>query len=255
MEGYALVVMLLRFAVDFLLLLGVCCMSGCPPEWGRLVLGALIGGLHVGVCLLPISVNLAKPVGVTCVLGLICLVAFGFRRGMLHRSILFVLLHLALNGIGVGVDKGGLWSFGASAVGVFLLCVIGIHRQPEGERLVPVELSYGSDCVRTTALRDTGNTLRDPVTGRSVLVVSAEIAEKLTGLSREQLRHPVEVMSSGAIPGLRLVPYRTIGQNSGMMLALQFHDVRIGKWRGNSLVAFAPGDLDGEYQALAGGTV
>lgn len=253
MKGYAIAVMLLRFAVDFLLLLGASRMSGYPPDWGRTVAGASLGGLYGGLCLLPELAVLSHPIWLAVILCVICLTAFGFQSGGLRKSVLFILLQLALNGIGIGLDQGGLWSVAASAVGVLLLCAVGFRGKPMDGGLVPVELSCGDRHVQLMALRDTGNTLRDPVTGRPVLVVSAEIAGRLIGLSREQLKSPVEALSSGKIPGLRLIPYRTIGQDCGMMLALQLRNVRIGKWKGSSLVAFAPEGLDGEYQALTGG--
>lgn len=253
MKGYAIAVMLLRFAVDFLLLLGAYRMSGYPPDWGRTVAGASLGGLYGGLCLLPELAVLSHPVWMAVALWVICMTVFGFQGGWLRRSVLFILLQLALNGIGVGLDKGGIWSVAASAVGVLLLCVAGFHGRAVEGGLVPVELSCGDNRVQLVALRDTGNTLRDPVTGRPVLVVSAEIARRLIGLSREQLQSPIEALSSGEIPGLRLIPYRTIDRDCGMMLALQLRNVRIGKWKGSSLVAFAPEGLDGEYQALTGG--
>ena len=100
--------------------------------------------------------------------------------------------------------------------------------------------------------RYTGNTLQDPVTGQPVLVIGADAANRLTGLSREQLRSPVESLE--ALPGLRLVPYRTVG-GSGLMLARKYQNVKIGKWKGSQLVAFAPERLGGGYEALTGGAV
>ena len=106
-----------------------------------------------------------------------------------------------------------------------------------------------------TALRDTGNTLKDPVTGADVLVVAQQVAEQITGLNSQQLSNPVE--SIGVIPGLRLIPYRTVGQSGGMLLALRIQKVKIGKQWGSRLVAFAPNGLcaDGRYQALTGGNI
>ena len=116
-----------------------------------------------------------------------------------------------------------------------------------------MELNYGDQKVKLTALQDTGNTLRDPVTGNSVLVVAGTVAQRLLGLTESQLRNPVE--SVGTVPGLRLISYRAVGQPGGMLLALRLPQVKIGKWQGSSLVAFAPDGLsvDGSYQALTGG--
>ena len=57
--------------------------------------------------------------------------------------------------------------------------------------------------------------------------------------------------------GFRLVPYRSLGTDGGMLIAKRFTDVRIGQKRTRALVAFAPerigqGDV---YQALAGGAI
>jgi stage II sporulation protein GA (sporulation sigma-E factor processing peptidase) len=122
-----------------------------------------------------------------------------------------------------------------------------------GKHFVPVELSYGGEKVTLTALQDTGNSLRDPLTGQPVLVIGANAAQKLTGLTPEQIRDPAKALT--ALPGLRLVPYRAVGRQNGMLLALKMDNVKIGAFRGSRVVAFAPEGLgeNGEYQALTGG--
>ena len=118
-----------------------------------------------------------------------------------------------------------------------------------------VELSWGGKRERLLALRDTGNTLRDPVTGQSVLIVDAAAAWRLLGLTRQQLQKPVETVAAGEFPGLRLIPYSTVGQSNGMLAALRMENVMIDQWRGSTLVAFASAGLDAEggYRALTGG--
>ena len=107
------------------------------------------------------------------------------------------------------------------------------------------------------ALRDTGNNLRDPVTGESVLVAGADVAEKLLGLSAYQLSHPVETLAYGILPGMRLIPYHAVGQPGGIMVAVRFRGAKIGNTYSDPLVAFAPEVLArGEvYQMLTGGAI
>ena len=83
------------------------------------------------------------------------------------------------------------------------------------------------------------------------------MAEKLTGLSRDQLAHPVETLAQSPIPGLRLIPYRAVGQPGAMLLAMRCKKVKIGSWEGSLLVAFAPEPLGsgGTYQLLMGGAL
>ena len=118
-------------------------------------------------------------------------------------------------------------------------------------------IAYGGNVVRLIALRDSGNTLRDPITGEQVLVISAGAARRLTGLTEEQLRAPLETLASSIIPGLRLIPYRAVGQGSGMLLGMRFEEVTVGPRKQSAVVAFAPEGLGNGsmYQALTGGAI
>ena len=82
-------------------------------------------------------------------------------------------------------------------------------------------------------------------------------AKKLLGLTEQQLRTPSQTLCAARLPGMRLIPYKTVDTNSGMLLAMMLKDVKIGNRKGSSLVAFAPGELgkDSGFQALVGGTV
>ena len=219
-------------------------------------MAALLGGGYAGICLLPSFRFLGNTLWRLVSLGLIAWIAFG-TGGILRRGSVFVLLSMALGGIALGLGNGGIWSLLAAAGGITLMCGVGFRNRIGSVSYVPVELRYGGQHLRLTALEDTGNTLRDPVTGNPVLVVGAQVARQLTGLTPQQLRSPVESVASAGIPGLRLIPYKAIGQPGGLLLALRMKEVRIGKWKGSSLVAFAPEGLgtDGSYQALTGGTV
>ena len=86
-------------------------------------------------------------------------------------------------------------------------------------------------------------------------MIAPEIASRLTGLTREQLRHPLETLGCQPMPGLRLVPYHSIGNGGSFLLAKRFEDVTIGGKKQSALVAFAAEGLGtGEiYQALTGG--
>lgn len=251
-QVYIDLVVLLNFLVDFLLLLGTNRLAGYPPGAGRAALAAALGGLYGGACLLPGFRFLGNTLWRLVSLGLMAVIAFGCRKSALRRGVLFVLLSMALGGVALGLGSGGFWSLVAAAGCVSLLCAVGF-RGKVGRSFVPVELRYGDKYLRLTALRDTGNALRDPVTGQPVLVVGAETAGALTGLTPQQLASPVEAM--GAVPGLRLIPYRAVGKSGGMLLALRIPEVKIGSWKGSSLVAFAPEGLgrEEEYQALTGG--
>ena len=254
---YLDVAVLLNFLIDFLLLLGTNRLAGFPPGAGRAALAAGVGSVYAACCLIPGFHFLGNFLWRLVSLTLMSVIAFGCRRIALRRCVLFVLLSMALGGAALGIGKGGFWGLVAAAAGVSLMCALGFRGKAGGTGYVPVELRYAGKKVCLTGLRDTGNTLRDPVTGQQVLVTGAEVARELTGLTPQQLRNPVETLTSAAVPGLRLIPYRAVGQKGGMLLAMRFPDVKVGNWRGSSIVAFAPEGLgkDGAYQVLTGGAI
>ena len=254
MLDYRIVLFFLSLAVDVLLLLAANRLCGYPTKLWRTLCAGLLGGIHSVWCMIPGFCFLGSFWWRLVFLVLIGLAAFGMHLHAIRRTVVFVVLSLALSGIMTGLEKGGFKELLSTAGIIFLLCFFGFRGRLGASSFLPVELSYGDTHLHITALQDTGNTLRDPITGRQVLVVGADVAEKLVGLTPNQLKTPVE--SIGAIPGLRLVPYRTVGSNS-FMLAIHLPKVKIGQWQGGTLVAFAPNSLssEGAYQALTGGVV
>ncbi len=245
----------LNFLVDWLLLLGANGLAGHPPGAKRCALGALLGGVYGGASLLPGFSFLGNALWRGVCLGLMGAVAYGFDGSGVRRTVLFVFLSFALGGAVMGIGSGGILGLGTSAAVLGAVCFLGFRGGTGNREYVEVELSRGEKQVRLLALKDTGNTLTDPVTGRSVLIADAGSAETLLGLTKTQLSDPVGTVASGVLPGLRLIPYRAVGVSAGMLVALRMEGVRIGKWRGDALVAFAPEGLGGEgsYRALTGG--
>ena len=254
MQAYVNGVFLLNFLVDIFLLLAAARLCGYPVKLYRIILGGLLGGVYGSSCLLPGFYFLGNLLWRTVSLGLIAATAYGISLSGARRGIIFAFLSFALGGAMMGFDKGGIIEIISVAGVMSLLCFFGFRGRIGAARYLPVELSYGQKQIQITALQDTGNTLRDPITGRQVLVVGADVAECLTGLTRQQLRSPVE--SIGVLPGLRLIPYRSVGSNN-FLLAMKLPQVKIGTQRGSTLVAFAPDFLspEGAYQALTGGVV
>ncbi len=252
MEKTLTLVVLLQFLVDSLLLFGTDRISGGPEAPVRCALGAALGAFHGGICLMPGLNVLGTLPWRFAVLSVMGLVAFGASREGLRRVALFVLVQLVMGGVALSLRR-----YGPAVLLSWLLPVCFLWRiafgasQPEH---VPLEITGTTGAVRLLALRDTGNTLRDPVTGEQVLVISAEAARTLTGLTREQLLHPLDTLAGRTVPGLRLIPYRSVG-GTGMMLALRFQNVTLGRRKGSALVAFAPEGFEKEdaVQALTGG--
>lgn len=250
MPLYLDVLIMLNFLVDLLLLVAANRLSGHPPGVKRAVLAAALGGVYGGVCMLPGFTFLSGTLWRIVSLGLMAGIAFGFCRASLRRAVLFVLLSMSLGGVAVGLESGSFPSLVLAALGVCLMCVFGL-RGKLGNEYVQVRIGD----VRLTALRDTGNTLTDPLTGQRILVVSAGVGQRLLGVSAAELADPLRAMER--IGGLRLIPFHAVGCSGGVLPVKRFDDVQIGSWSGSCLVAFAPNELGNgkSYEALTGGAV
>lgn len=180
----------------------------------RIVVAALTGSL--GACALTVfSAGLS---GMGCFLGSILLaagmirIAFSREKGFLTRLVLLYITGFVLNGILRYLeqfhDMAGVWLAVSSSLSALGLSAVEYALRRRREHLgltVQAELKLGAGVVKTEALHDTGNSLRDPVSGRPVCILSGELLEALLrGAGRETLPHAV--------------PFHTISQ-SGILKA------------------------------------
>lgn len=256
MDVYLDLVILLNFAVDFLLLLGSNRLAGYPMGAPRAALAAGLGAVYAGWCMIPGFHFLGGTFWRIVCLSCMALIAFGWNRSTLRRGTLFILLSMALGGVATGLGSRSFGTLFLAAAGVAVMSCVAFRRKT-GMEYVPVELTYGGKKTHLTALRDTGNTLTDPVTGEQVLVAGADIAWDILGLTPPQLADPIGTLEQGRVPGLRLIPYRTVGRSTGMLLAVRLEEVRINGVAAGHLVAFAPENFGRTevYQALTGGVI
>lgn len=248
MRAYVGFVMILNFAVDLLLLCGTDRLLGIRTSLRSALAGASVGAAYAAVCLLPVPFFMTSLVVRMLVLFLMAWITYSLS---VRRSALFLLLMLSVGGITTGFAGIGKWELLIAAV-CFLVLLFTARSTGTGVEFVPMELSYGGRSMKITALRDTGNGLRDPITGESVIVVGPKIAFTFTGLTEQQLKHPAE--SLPLLPGGRLIPYRSVGVENGLLMAIRFPVVKVGNRTSNTLVAFAPAGFqeNGSFQALVG---
>ncbi|MBR6595345.1 MAG: sigma-E processing peptidase SpoIIGA [Oscillospiraceae bacterium] len=257
MTVYLDLVLLLNFAVDLLLILGTNRLSGFPPGFLRGIGASALGAVYAAGCMLPEFSFLGGTFWRFACLGLMGIIAFGLNKSAWKRTGVFVLLSMAMGGIAMGMGKSDFSMVLLSALGVWLLSRIGFGGSVGGKEYIPITIAEGERSFSAIALKDTGNSLRDPITGEQVLILGPEAAGRLLGLMPAQLSRPMETVMGNPGRGLRLIPYNSVGQPGGMMLGKRFGNVKLGDKKGNALVAFAPERIGvGQvYQALAGGNL
>lgn len=270
---------LLNALVDYLLLLGAARLAGERLRRLRFALGAALGGGYAAAIFLPgLGFLQALPCRLA-VLALMSVAAYGGSRRLLRQSLLFLALSCALGGGvlavsllgGRGMSLSGGVVYSAMDIKTVLLSAAGCwggvtlvfrglarHTASAGE-LTAVRLTLGGRSVELTALRDTGNTLTDPVSGVPVLV--AEGARLLPllppgTLEPRELADPVdclEKLRDGPLAGrARLLPYRAVGVERGLLLALRPDGLWVGGERVDMLAALSPTPVSdgGGYGAL-----
>lgn len=249
-----LITMVLHGTVSGLLLLGVCFLTGGKIRPARLGLASLLGGVYARLCLQKELYWLGSSLFHAVEILLMAFLFFGRGKGNIRRGLILLLLHLSVEGLSMGLFSDTAAGALISAGAVVLLCFLGMGENSRKQDLVEVELRCRGKELRLTALRDTGHFLRDPVTGQNVLIAGADTAWHLLGLTRQQLADPVNTLERGQVPGLRLIPCRTVS-GGGLLLAVECERIRIDGVKTGRILAFSPEKLgiSGEFQALTGG--
>ena len=257
MRIYLDLILLLNFAVDYLLLQGTNRLTGYPAAYGKNVFGAIMGGVYGAVCVIPGFRFLGSGLWRLVFLMLISVVSFGWNKSAAQRIPVFMILSMAFGGIASCTSVRNISGLVLCALLLSLLCRVGFRSGIGKERYIPVELHWQEKCLNLFALQDTGNLLRDPVTGEQVLVCGADVGEELLGIPRSRFRDPVALIAKGGITGLRLIPYHAVGNSGGMMAAIRIRKAVIDGVEKTPLVAFAPEEVArGEvYRMLTGGKI
>ena len=274
-------VLLLNSLVDYLLLVVCGNVTGTPVRRKRILAAGLFGGGYAMLALLPGFSFLDGLVWKLAMAWVLCLLAFGTRPGMLRRSVVLFLLAAAFSGLVLLLTE--LFAAPAALIGssvyypvtmpalvltaggAYGLMQMGLSRLThQGGDIVNVEVTLRGVHRAFTALRDTGNTLRDPVSGCGVMVADFGIlAGSFSGeeISAASISDPVQGLTAlmERAPELRprLIPYKTVGVAQGMLLAVSPEEVRINGKKEMLLLAFSPVQVSdgGGYEALLGGTI
>lgn len=272
---------LLNALVDYLLLLCSARLAGEPLKRLRFALGAALGGGYAVAIFLPGLGFLERPLCRLAAAALMVVAAFGSSSRLGRQAAIFFALSCAfaggvlaislLGGQGLSLNRGVVYSgmdlkiVLLSAAGCYVVLSLLFqkvvkHTHFTGE-LRDVRLELGERSVELTALTDTGNTLTDPVTGRGVMV--AEGARLLPLFPLEQrpdeaaLQDPAGALErlTGAGGHFRLLPYRSVGVDRGLLLAVRVDRAVVdGEDRGTMVVALSPNPVSdgGGYGALLG---
>jgi stage II sporulation protein GA (sporulation sigma-E factor processing peptidase) len=272
------VVFLLNFAANLPWLWLTASLAGLRrPAW-RLAAGAVAGALAAVWAWFPSGRWLGSWWGVTA--GTLTILAVAFlpcRASQALRSVAyFLLIGAAMAGTGLLLSRNGLpggfaWapvSSDAVSTGILLAAAGGRYlweaarqRSSMVRGLFRLRIVLPGGSLELPAFVDTGNGLRDPLSGKPVAVVEARALRAVLPPDFRCGPDPLEAVER--LPGdwparCRLIPYRTVGRPLGMLLALQPSGAAIWppggqRWQPVDLLvglAGHPLHPEGTYQAL-----
>ena len=277
MGVYLDVVFALNGIINYLLLCASGRLCGAVPRRMRLLAAALFGALYACAAVLPGLRFLNGALWRAAALAVMLALASGLRRRTVQFGALFLALSLALSGLLLTLSSAlgaQVWllegrayyllgfptlvlTAGAVYLGAWLL-LQGTVAHPGG--IVPAQLTLMGKSAALNLLRDTGNTLRDPFTGRHVPVVEAGVFARLVPEARDiPMRDAVQAVQAlhARFPALtvRLLPYRAVGTEGAMLIAFRCDSLRVGnREKRNLLVAISPTKVseNGDYEGLIG---
>lgn len=268
----------LNTMINYLLLRGSAAMGGTFVKFRRLLAAAAVGGLYAVAVVLPGLEYLRHGAFQMASAGVMVLVAFGWKRNAVKQGLFFLALSFAFGGVVLlavqaaepgcvlldgrayyAVSTPALLLLAGFCYGAAALVLNGWGTHTGGD-LVDLQLELNGRKTELKALRDTGNTLQDPITGRPILVAGRQVLLRLLPELEGAASDPSELLAQCAAkyPKLRfrLVSFEAVGVSDGLLPAVRC-GMQSGKKRETALVAFANTELSahGQFEALMGGMI
>lgn len=263
----------LNAVIDYFLLLCSARAAGAVLHRWRLALAAVLGGLWAVACVLPGMGFLTYAPMKLVPAFFMALIAFCGERRLWRCLVIFLAISAAFGGaVWAASMLAGTEMYGGSVyipvsmrvlVLSFALCYAAVSlvfrrvgKRSERE-ILPLTVTLGGKSAALRALRDTGNGLYDPVSGRSVAVAELEaIRPLLPGFYGAAADAASLCEELSALPGLAgrvmLLPYSALGTGHGLIAALRPDAVEVSGRREDILIGLSPAPLsrDGDYDAI-----
>lgn len=235
------VLFLLNLAVNLAWLWGTARMAGAQFRLWRLALASAVGAVLAVLYYFPAGAWIGTLPGLLAGSALVLLLAFWpSRMGRLLRlaAVFFVsggaqaglalLLATRRSAAGVAGTNDALVAVGVVLFGVGARYLWEALRSSGSvlQNLYSVEMELDGRTVRFEALLDTGNSLRDPLTGTPAAIVEVDLLapllpRELVDGVRDGWRRGVESIPADWFSRCRLLPYRAVGLPTGLLLAVR----------------------------------
>lgn len=270
MEIYADVMFLINFTSSYLMLMLTGRIIRSKPKAKRLIFASALGGILSVLCFFSERFGIIIKISGSVIL---VLAAFG-KRYIVIRSIIFLTLSSLVLAAFMLISsvfrsetvilKNGtayfdipLLMFVTVLVSAYALILIisEIIKRRKMLKIHTLKITLGDKSVCVRALLDSGNTLKEPVSGKSVIIAEWQSIEPLfDGMDYNRLLNFTDRYR------LRIVPYHSLGNKNGIIVAFLADDITVlteNRSAGRLYIGITREQLSrtNDYSALMGASV
>lgn len=264
MEVYLDVLLLENILMNYLILAVTSKFLKKRVKSLRLLLGAFIGAVYVIILLFLPQIHIYYSLSAKLILSVV-IIGVTFFPKKLHEFIkTFTCFYmttfifagaafafLSLNQGGGIVRNGAFYVYLNSKMSFILIAALVtlilirafyqfIKEYGSGDKvLVSLYVVFDGNGIWVPALVDTGNQLKDPLSGAPVIIVEAQAIRSLLPLSlaeymekqneEEPLNIELALRNTGWFSRFRLVPFTSLGRENGILLGFRPDYIEVGK--------------------------
>jgi stage II sporulation protein GA (sporulation sigma-E factor processing peptidase) len=250
---YADLLVAVNLVMNVVIILATGRIVGIHPTWGRILAGALFGALTSLAMLLPegffLRWTFVKIVVSLCMIGIVfyplawrrwplVLAVFYFISFMLGGTVLAFLYFTDASTYltnGIFSMQHASWITLISAAALFLIWGQWLWgrlgtRFWQAKYFVPIRVVLSDTHVQTTALIDSGNGLRDPISRLPVTIIEyecvkpllpAEVTKKFDVTEEHDWINILQEMPHEWVSRLHILPFSSLGKRSGLLIGFR----------------------------------
>ena len=231
---YADVLFLTNFIINLFLLYVTGSLSKTNTSFWRLALSSSIGGIYAICMFLPETDFLSSVLSKFILSQLMLICAFPIKSflGFIKNMSLFYLVSIVCGGCVFAISVGGKGGFTlnngilyyntnlrvvliSGILGFILIkASMGIYKKYALRDYKKMILCKNGRAVKLNVLIDTGNMLKDPLSGNPVIIVSKEALSGIIPIDANA--DDMEEMCR-YIKDIRLIPFKAVGTENGIM--------------------------------------
>ena len=290
MTVYLDIVLLENLCMNYIILFATGYIMKLKMKQLRLVLSAMLGGIYAVIAYIEI-LPIYSSFGMKILLSVLMVyIAYNSKniKNLLKQLVVFYLISFAFggsafallyfvrpqdilirNGVYVGTYPikiallGGIVGFIITYI-AFKVVKTKLHKK---DIIYNIEIHIKEKTLKLKAMLDTGNMLKDPISGMPVIVVEKQELysilpkklldniDKLIGSEAENLLEQVE--EKEIFTRFRMIPFSSVGKQNGIMLGFKSDQVVIEKedetqMKNNVIIGIFNQSLGKNYSALIG---